>query len=123
MVDMKDQAMKSHDEGTSDSDSEVGVRTHGPEGEEHIPHIPPSEHLDFSPASTSTSTPITASTSKNRNNLTVNSNSPTVDLGIEKTHSPAHSPGMVRDVGLGKVAGTVDGMQAEKGDEEGLKDQ
>ena len=118
MVDMKDQAIKTPNEGASDSDSEAGVRPHGPEGEEHIPHIPPGEHLDFSPPSTSTSTRTTATTSRNRNNLTVNSNSPTVDLGIEKTHSPAHSPGMVRDVGLGKVAGIVDGMQAEKGNKE-----
>ena len=112
MVDMKDQAIKPHDEG--DSDSEAGVRPHGPEGEEHIPHIPPAAHPTISLPSTSTST---ATTSKNINNLTVNSPSPTVDLGIEMTHSPAHSPGMVRDVGLGKVAGIADAMRAEKEDE------
>ncbi len=115
MVDMKDQAIRPHDEG--DSDSEAGVRSHGPEGEEHIPHIPPGEHPNVSLPSTSTSTPITASTSKNKNNLTVNSDSPTVDLGIEKTHSPAHSPGMVRDVGSGKIAGIADEMRAKKEDE------
>nr|AUW30956.1 putative phosphatases II [Cladonia uncialis subsp. uncialis] len=115
VVDMKDQAIKPHDEG--DSGSEAGIRPHGPEGEEHIPHIPPAEHPTVSLPSTSTSTPVTASTSKNQKNLTVNSNSPTVDLGIEKTHSPAHSPGMVRDVGLGKVAGIADAMRAEQEDE------
>ena len=116
MVDLKDQAVKPHDEG--DSDSEAGVRPHGPEGEEQIPYIQPEEHPTISQPSTSTSASTTTnSTSKTPNNLTVNSNNPTVDLGIEKTHSPAHSPGMVQDLGLGKVAGIADAMRAEKGNQ------
>ena len=115
MVDLKDQAVKPHDEG--DSDSEAGVRPHGPEGEEQIPYIQPEEHPTVPPPSTSTSAPITNASSKNPNNLTVNSNTPAVDLGIEKTHSPAHSPGMVQDVGFGKVAGSADAIRAEKGNE------
>ena len=117
MVDLKDQAIKPPDEGDSDLDSEAGVRPHGPEGEEQIPYIQPEEQPTSSPLSNTTSPPSDAPTSRNQNNLTVNSPSPTVDLGIEKTHSPAHSPGMMRDVGLGKVAGIADAVRAEKGNQ------
>lgn len=36
-VDLKDQAVKPQED--DDNDSEAGVRAHGPEGEDHIPHI------------------------------------------------------------------------------------
>ena len=35
-----------------------------------------------------------------------------IDLGLEKVKSPSHSPEMVRDVGMGKVAGVVDSAKA-----------
>lgn len=36
---------------------------------------------------------------------------PEFDLGIGKMKSPSHSPGMVKDVGLGKVAGVLGQMR------------
>ncbi|MCJ1278367.1 Telomerase protein component 1 [Puttea exsequens] len=47
-------------------------------------------------------------------NLNPQTVSPAVDLGMEKVKSPSSSPGMVKDVGFGKIAGIVDGMKAAK---------
>lgn len=66
----------------SDSDSEAGVKAHGPQGEEHIPHP---EHPTISilePASTDHSL------------SNVEGSIPNVDLGIEKMRSPIPDPSM-----------------------------
>ena len=66
----------------SDNDSEAGVKAHGTQGEEHIPHR---EHPTISvlePASTDHSL------------STVEGTNPNVDLGIEKMRSPIPDPGM-----------------------------
>ena len=101
-VDLKDQAVKPQED--DDNDSEVGIRAHGPEGEDHIPHIKSGEHPTIS-----ISSPAPPADDKQ---LGVDGSVPEVDLGIEKMKSPSHSPGMVKDVGLGKVAGVLDQMKA-----------
>ena len=101
-VDLKDQAVKPEED--NDNDSEVGVRAHGPEGEDHIPHIKSGEHPTIS-----ISSPTSPADDKQ---LGVDGSVPEVDLGIEKMKSPSYSPGMVKDVGLGKVAGILDQMKA-----------
>ena len=101
-VDLKDHTTKPQED--DDNDSEAGVRPHGPEGEDHIPHIKNGDHPTIS---------LTSPTSSPANKpLNFDGTAPEVDLGIEKMQSPAHSPGMVRDVGLGRVAGVVDQMRA-----------
>lgn len=66
----------------SNSDSETGVKTHGPEGEEHIPH----------PDHPAISTSEPASIDHNLSNA--DCAIPDVDLGIDKMRSPIPDPGM-----------------------------
>ena len=66
----------------SDGVSEVGVKVHGPDGEEHISYT----HHPATPSSGPTSLDDRPS---NANGVT-----PTVDLGIEKMHSPVPDPNM-----------------------------
>ena len=66
----------------SDGDSEAGLKAHGPEGKEYIPH-------PACPAiSISESAPVDHSLSS------VDGERPDVDLGIEKMRSPIPDPGM-----------------------------
>ena len=104
-VDLKNHAVKQEEDG--DNDSEAGIRPHGPEGEEHIPHIPPGEHHPTISISSPTSSP-------DNKQLGVDACRPEVDLGMDKVRSPSHSPGMMKDVGLGKMVGIVDSMKAAK---------
>lgn len=66
----------------SDGDSEAGVKAHGPEGEDHIPHP------DYPAISISEPASIDHSLSS------VNGGTPNVDLGIEKMRSPIPDPSM-----------------------------
>lgn len=66
----------------SDSDSEAGVKTHGPDGEEHIPHP---DHPTIS---------ISEPVSIDHGLSDTDGGVPDVDLGIEKTRSPIPDPGM-----------------------------
>ena len=66
----------------SDSDSEAGVKAHGPEGEEHIPHP------NYPAISRSKPAPRDLSLSS------ANGVHPHVDLGIEKMRSPVPDPGL-----------------------------
>ena len=60
----------------SDSNSEAGVRTHGPDGEEHIPHP---DHPAIS---------ISEPASMDHSLSSKSGGVPDVDLGVEKTRSP-----------------------------------
>lgn len=66
----------------SDSDSEAGVKAHGPEGEDHIPHPDRPAIAISEPASMDHSL------------SSVGRGNPNVDLGIEKMRSPVLDPGM-----------------------------
>lgn len=66
----------------SDSDSEAGVKAHGPEGEEHIPHPDP---LAIS---------LSESASIDHSLLSVDGKPPNVHLGIEKMRSAIPGPSM-----------------------------
>lgn len=68
--------------GRSNSDSEAGVKAHGPEGEENIPHT------GYPAISISEPVPVDHSLSA------ANGERPAVDLGIEKRRSPVADPGM-----------------------------
>lgn len=66
--------------GRSDSNSEAGVKTHGPEGEDHVPRT-------GYPA-------ISVSEPEDHSLVAANGERPAVDLGIEKRRSPIPDPGM-----------------------------
>ena len=68
--------------GRIDSDSEAGVKAHGPEGEEDIPHP---DHPAIS---------ISEPASIDHSLSSVDDGTPNVDLGIEKMRSPIPDPGM-----------------------------
>lgn len=68
--------------GKSDSDSEAGVKAHGPEGEDRIPHTA------YPAISISEPVPVDHTLAG------VDGERPDVDLGIEKMRSPIPYPGM-----------------------------
>lgn len=86
-----------------DSPSEAGVQSHIPGDDERS-----SQHLQTSHPTISVSEPA----SLDGTSEVTGGNGPAVDLGMEKTRSPSPSAGMVRAVGMGKVAGIVDTMKA-----------
>lgn len=65
-----------------DSDSEAGVKAHGPEGEDYIPHP---DHPAIS---------VSEPASMNHSPSDVDGETPDVDLGIEKMRSPVPDPGL-----------------------------
>lgn len=79
MTDLSSKALAAE---RSDGDSEAGVKTHGPEGEEHVLH--PDHHA------ISMSEPA----SIHHNFTSLNGGIPDIDLGIEKVRSPIPDPGM-----------------------------
>ena len=70
----------------SDSDSEAGVKAHGPGGEEHIPHA------DY-PAGVATSEPASRDSGLSSNSAN-GAQHPHIDLGIKKMRSPVPDPRM-----------------------------
>ena len=95
MVDIEAAASK-----VKSNDSGASVRSHGPEGEEHI------LHPDHPTISISEPSPI------DHSRLNPGQNGPEVDLGMQKVHSPAHSPGITRDLEFDKAAGIENGLKA-----------
>lgn len=83
----------------SDNDSEAGIHSDGLEGEEHIQH--PTRPMVL------ISEPTSMDHSKPRGQL----DGSDVDLGIERSQSPSHSPSVVQNVGFGRLAGVVDSMK------------
>ena len=80
--------------GDDDGDSEAGVKTHGPRGEEHIPHHPTHPAIAISdPASTTRDYSSPSSAAANGVHP-----HPHVDLGLEKMRSPVPDPGMMESV-------------------------
>ena len=69
--------------GRSDSDSEAGVKPHGPDGEDHIPHT------GYPAISISEPVPVDHTLSG-----VDHGERPAVDLGLEKMRSPIPDPGM-----------------------------
>ena len=69
--------------GRSDSDSEAGVKPHGPEGEDHIPHT------NYPAISISEPVPVDHTLSG-----VDDGERPAVDLGLEKMRSPIPDPSM-----------------------------
>lgn len=68
---------------TSETASEVGVKAHGPDGEEHVPHLSDQPSISVSePASVDHSL------------SGANGGTRAVDLGIERMRSPVPDPGM-----------------------------
>jgi protein-tyrosine phosphatase len=84
----------------SDNDSEAGIRSHGPDGEEHF------EHPEQPKVSISEPSPM------DHSKLRPQTDGPAVDLGLEKVKSPSHSPGMVSEFGRGKIMGVMDKKHA-----------
>ena len=80
--------------------SEAGVKPHRPQGEEHV------LHPDYPTIS------VTGPASPGCNGANGAKGAPKVDLGMQKVHSPANSPGISRDVAFDKVAGGEDGLKA-----------
>ena len=68
--------------GRNDSDSDAGIKAHGPQGEEHIPHL---DHPAIS---------ISEPASVDHGLSSANGVAPDVDLGIERMRSPSRDPDM-----------------------------
>ncbi|KAK4697351.1 hypothetical protein P7C71_g705, partial [Lecanoromycetidae sp. Uapishka_2] len=83
----------------TDNDSEAGIRSHGPDGEERIQH--PDQPNVFIPE------PASMNHSKPRDQI----DGVDVDQRTEKFQSHSHSPDISQKVGLGEKAGVVDQMK------------
>ena len=93
-------------ENIDDSSDDEGLRAHGPDGEEHIPH-PQMTSTSGQPPSVSVSEPL--SFDGGDPPAAEGAMKPKVDLGLEKVNSPIP----MRDIGLNKVVNAVDGMRGE----------